>query len=146
MKVILEIEYSSAEFTIVTLFKFLKNFGVSPRVFKILRQNYPGEKRNTGEEHYYSIKYIKQVVCKLTGMPEELFESNERKQEMAENRQVAMYLCRNYTRKSLREIGLEFGNKTPATIMHACKTVENLVLTDRKFKDKLTRIENCLKQ
>lgn len=144
MKVILEIEYNSTEFTIVTLFKFLRTFGIEPMVFKIQGHRYLTEQANYKEGDYFSISYIKKVVGLFTGMPEELFESSARKLEVAENRQIAMYLCRKYTRKSLREIGQEFGNKTPATIMHACKTILNLIHTDKKFKEKLDQIEKGL--
>ncbi|NJK93668.1 MAG: chromosomal replication initiator protein DnaA, partial [Bacteroidales bacterium] len=84
------------------------------------------------------------AVCMVTEMPEEMLDSSSRQQEIVENRQIAMYLCRAYTRKSLREIGVEFGNKTPATIMHACKVIRNLVQTDKKFKEKLEKIESFL--
>jgi hypothetical protein len=144
MKVILEIEYNSSEFTIITLFKFFREFGICPRVFKISDKPRLTDQGNNKEENYYSVTYIKKVVCLMTGITEDLFESHFRKQEVAENRQIAMYLSRRYTRKSLREIGQEFGNKTPATIMHACKAIQNLIQTDKKFKEKFDQIEKKL--
>jgi chromosomal replication initiator protein len=139
MKVILEIEYHASEWTIINLFKTFKYLGITADVFKIERTNNDAFNQDTQE--YYSISFIKKIVGLFTNMPEKFFEIQSRSQEVAENRQIAMYLCRKYTRKSLREIGIEFGNKTPATIMHACKTIQNLVQTDKLFRNKLMQIE-----
>lgn len=140
----MEIEYNATEWTIILLFKMLNTIGIKPKIFKIERKDI--EKTNSQDEPnvFYSIAYIKKIICTVTETPVEIFESTSRKQEIAENRQIAMYFCRKYTRKSLREIGQEFGNKTPATIIHACKTIQNLILTDKKFQFKLERIENAI--
>jgi hypothetical protein len=50
--------------------------------------------------------------------------SKRRPRSVAAPRQVAMFLCRKLTRSSLPEIANSFG-KTHATVMHACKTVQN---------------------
>lgn len=144
MKVILEIEYNATEWTIIWLFKLLNTIGIKPKIFKIEGKDYEVTKSPGDEDVFYSIAYIKKITCLITGTPLDVFESTSRKQEIAENRQIAMYFCRKYTRKSLREIGQEFGNKTPATIMHACKTILNLVQTDKKFQIKLHKIENAI--
>lgn len=143
MKVIIEIEYNPSEWTIIWLFNLLKKIYVKYKVFKIEPQIATGDEKKI-RNIYYSIAFIKKVTCLTTGMTEDKLESKSRKQEVVENRQIAMYLSRIYTRKSFREIGYEFGNKTPATIMHACKAITNLYETDRKFQTKLTNIENQL--
>ncbi len=143
MKVILEFEYNASEWTILWLFKTLRKTGIKLNIFKIYYQN-NDETCEKLPEVFYSIAFIKKIVSLTTDMPENSFEISSRKQEVAENRQIAMYLCRKYTRKSLREIGYEFGNKTPATVMHACKVVHNLLQTDKKFEIKLSQIENSL--
>lgn len=143
MKVIIEIEYNPSEWTIIWLFNLLKKIYVKYKVFKIEPQIATGDEKKI-RNIYYSIAFIKKITCLTTGMTEDKLESKSRKQEVVENRQIAMYLSRIYTRKSFREIGNEFGNKTPATIMHACKAITNLCETDRKFQTKLTNIENQL--
>lgn len=144
MKVILEIEYNATEWTIIWLFKLLNTIGIKPKIFKIEGKDFDETSSSGANDVFYSITYIKKITCAITGTPLDVFESTSRKQEIAENRQIAMYFCRKYTRKSLREIGQEFGNKTPATIMHACKTILNLVQTDKKFQIKLQKIENAI--
>ena len=54
-------------------------------------------------------------------------------------RQIAMYLSRTITEESYPEIGNKFGGKDHATVMHACKKIENVISLDRKIA---TTIEN----
>jgi len=56
--------------------------------------------------------------------------SKRRPNAIAFPRQIAMYLCRNLTRHSLQEIGEAFGGRDHGTVIHAIKTVENLMETD----------------
>lgn len=144
MKVIVEIEYNPSERTISWLFNILKKAGMKFSIFKIERSPVHNQEQNLVKDNFYSIPFIKKIVCIATEMPEEVLDSKSRQQEIVENRQIAMYLSRKYTRKSLREIGNEFGDKTPATIMHACRTIHNLCQTDKKFQLKLSNIEHQL--
>jgi chromosomal replication initiator protein len=144
MRVIMEIEYNATEWTVIWLFKILNSIGIKPKIFKIERKDTDEKTPEISNTIFYSIVYIKNIICTVTQTPVDVFESSSRKQEIAENRQIAMYFCRKYTRKSLREIGMEFGNKTPATILHACKTIQNLIHTDKKFQYKLEEIENAI--
>lgn len=143
MKVILEIEYHASEWSSVRILKAFKEQGITARIFKI-GPKFPERNPENDQKVYYSVTFIKKAVSIITNMPENFFEMSVRKQEIAENRHIAMYLCRKYTRKSLREIGYEFGNKTPATILHACKAVENLLQTDKLFRSRLASVEMFL--
>ena len=49
------------------------------------------------------------------------------------------------TKCSLAVIGNAIGNKDHATVLHACKTVNNLIETDKAFKQDLEEIEKRLK-
>jgi chromosomal replication initiator protein len=69
--------------------------------------------------------------------------STKRPRSIAIPRQIAMYLCRNLTRASLPEIGNAFG-KTHATIIHACKTVENLIENDDSIRKSVIQIKEKL--
>ncbi len=57
-----------------------------------------------------------------------------RPNKIAFPRQVAMYLCRLLTSHSLQEIGDAFGGRDHGTVIHACKTVENMTDQDDKIK------------
>lgn len=57
-----------------------------------------------------------------------------RERHIVQKRQVAQYLLKKFTTFSLREIGEKTGNRGHATILHACKTVENLKVTNNSIK------------
>jgi chromosomal replication initiator protein len=67
--------------------------------------------------------------------------SNSRTRNVARPRQIAMYLARNLTSKSLPDIGREFGGKNHATVIHAIKKVEELVLADVKLAAEVKVLE-----
>ncbi len=59
--------------------------------------------------------------------------SARRSRSVARPRQVAMYLAKKLTTKSLPEIGRKFGGKDHTTVMHAVKKVEELSAMDSEF-------------
>lgn len=60
--------------------------------------------------------------------------SKRRPSNIAFPRQVAMYLSRMLTSHSLQEIGDSFGGRDHGTVIHACKTVENIMDQDDSVK------------
>ena len=88
--------------------------------------------KNTARE--VSIDYIQKVVCDYFELPLELLKSKTRKREVVQARQIAMYFAKSMTKSSLATIGLHCGGKDHATVLHACKTVNNLMDTDKRFK------------
>ncbi len=103
------------------------------------------EKIVTVNSEDVSISRIRSTVSEYFGIPNEVLLSNTRKREIVQARQIAMYLCRNMTRKSLNTIGSEFGGKNHATVLHACATVGDLMATDRSFRQYINDIEKKLK-
>lgn len=89
--------------------------------------------KNTARE--VSIDYIQKVVCDYFDLPIELMKSKTRKREVVQARQIAMYFAKNMTKSSLATIGLHCGGKDHATVLHACRTVNNLMDTDKRFKN-----------
>ena len=92
-----------------------------------------------------SIDYIQKVVCNYFSMPVETLSSKTRKREIVQARQIAMYFAKTMTKSSLAAIGAAIGNKDHATVLHAFKTVNNLIDTDKKFKADVEEIEKRLK-
>jgi len=99
--------------------------------------------KNTKAE--ITIDYIQKIVCDYFNMPVDSLQSRTRKREVVQARQIAMYLSKNFTKSSLASIGSQIGSKDHATVLHACKTVVNLLDTDRQFKTDLEEIERRLK-
>ena len=56
--------------------------------------------------------------------------SKRRPANIALPRQIAMYLARQLTKHSLQEIGDAFGGRDHGTVIHACKTVDNMMEQD----------------
>ena len=75
-------------------------------------------------------------VAEFTGLSIDELQEKTRKREIVESRQVAMYLSKKNTKESLATIGRTIGNKDHATVLHACKTVNNLIETDKQFLKK----------
>jgi chromosomal replication initiator protein len=61
--------------------------------------------------------------------------SARRSVAIARPRQVAMYLAKKLTTKSLPEIGRKFGGKDHTTVMHAVKRIDELARGDKEFAD-----------
>ncbi len=56
-----------------------------------------------------------------------------------------MFFSKSLTKSSLATIGTQIGGKDHATVLHACKTVNNLIETDKHFKHQIEEIERKLK-
>jgi chromosomal replication initiator protein len=91
-----------------------------------------------------SIEYISKVVCDYFNMPVESLQAKTRKREIVQARQITMYFSKNLTKYSLASIGAQIGNKDHATVLHACKTVNNLKDTDKNFRQYVEDIEKKL--
>lgn len=92
-----------------------------------------------------SIDYIQKVVCNYFNMSVEKLNSKTRKREVVQARQIAMFFAKNMTKASLATIGASIGGKDHATVLHACKTVNNLMDTDKRFKSYIEEIDKKLK-
>lgn len=99
--------------------------------------------KNTKKE--ISIDYIQKVVCDYFSLSPELLQSKTRKREIVQARQIAMFFSKSLTKSSLATIGSQIGGKDHATVLHACKTVNNLIDTDKRFRGQVAEIEKKLK-
>ncbi len=99
--------------------------------------------QNTTRE--LSVDYITKVVCDYFNMPVDQLQTRTRKREIVQARQLAMYFSKNLTKSSLAYIGSQIGKKDHATVLHACKTVSNLIDTDKNYKFFVDEIERKLR-
>jgi chromosomal replication initiator protein len=99
--------------------------------------------KNTTRE--ISIDYIQKVICDYFGISVDMINSKTRKREIVQARQMAMFFSKKHTKNSLASIGLQCGNKDHATVLHACRTVNNLMETDRQFKAHIEEIDKKLR-
>lgn len=103
------------------------------------------EKLVRSSQKELSVDYIQQTVCEYYGLELEILQSKTRKREIVQARQIAMYFSKNLTNSSLSAIGSKIGKKDHATVLHACKTISNLIETDRDIKSQIREIEAQLK-
>ena len=88
--------------------------------------------KNTKRE--VSIDYIQKVVSEYFQMDVATLQSKTRKRHIVQARQLAMYFAKKFTKASLASIGTQIGKRDHATVLHACKTVDNLSFTDKQFR------------
>jgi chromosomal replication initiator protein len=91
--------------------------------------------------HEVSIDYIQKVVCDYFQLEMDMLKSKTRKRNVVQARQIAMYFAKNMTKSSLSSIGAHCGGKDHATVLHACRTVNNLIETDKKFKASVQELQ-----
>ena len=88
--------------------------------------------KNTKRE--VSIDYIQKVVSDYFEMDVATLQSKTRKRHIVQARQLAMFFAKKFTKASLASIGSQIGKRDHATVLHACKTVDNLSFTDKQFR------------
>ena len=97
------------------------------------------------QENDISIELISKIVCEYFNITREMMLSKSRKRQIVQARQIAMYECRNLLQNcSLSTIGAELGGKDHATVLHACSTVQDLMSTDKLFRQWVDDIENMI--
>jgi len=92
-----------------------------------------------------SIDFIQKIICDYFNISIDSINSKTRKREIVQARQLAMYFSKKHTKASLATIGLHCGNKDHATVLHACRTVNNLVETDKQFRIYVEEIDKKIK-
>ena len=70
--------------------------------------------------------------------------SPKRNRSLARPRQLAMSLAKELTNHSLPEIGDAFGGRDHTTVLHACKKIVEICITDNKIKDDLINLRRRL--
>ncbi|GLB49761.1 chromosomal replication initiator protein DnaA [Neptunitalea lumnitzerae] len=98
--------------------------------------------KNTKRE--VSIDYIQKIVSDYFQMDVATLQSKTRKRHIVQARQLAMFFAKKYTKASLASIGSQIGKRDHATVLHACKTVDNLAETDKQFKKYIEEISQKL--
>ncbi|HWA90707.1 MAG TPA: chromosomal replication initiator protein DnaA [Rhizomicrobium sp.] len=91
-----------------------------------------------------SIEDIQRKTAEYYDLDVRDFQSPQRARRVARPRQVAMYLSRQLTTRSLPEIGRRFGGRDHTTVLHACRRVEALCLEDKQFKQQVEFLHSVL--
>ena len=70
--------------------------------------------------------------------------SQRRSRPLARPRQIAMYIAKKMTTRSLPEIGRRFANRDHTTVIHAVKTITRLSEQDDEMKKNINQIKSLL--
>ncbi len=91
-----------------------------------------------------TIEEIQKQVCAHYNMRITDMHSARRSRAVARPRQVAMYLSKQLTSRSLPEIGRKFGGRDHTTVMHAVRKIEELKTTDSAFAEDIELLRRML--
>ena len=89
-----------------------------------------------------TIEDIQKIVVNYYDISTTDFLSARRSRHIARPRQIAMYLSKKLTTKSLPEIGRKFTGRDHTTVIHAIKKIEDLMQKDKKFEVEVQEISN----
>jgi len=93
-------------------------------------------------ENKVTIDLIQTLVCKYFKISKNEMLSSRRSRYLVRPRQIAIYLTKILTSKSLPEIGREFSNRDHTTIIHSVKTVEKIKDNDPLMVDNINKLKN----
>ena len=91
-----------------------------------------------------SIEDIVRRVSETTHIKEKEIVGASRKMEIAEARQISIYLCREILGTPLVSIGMHFGGRDHSTVLHACRVVENNTKKDQRISALVNELKNEL--
>jgi chromosomal replication initiator protein len=91
-----------------------------------------------------SIEDIQRKTAEFYKLELRDFQSPQRSRRVARPRQVAMFLARELTMRSLPEIGKRFGGRDHTTVLHACRRIAALCNDDPMFKQEVDFLRQVL--
>lgn len=95
----------------------------------------PGVRPSIATSKEVQFETITKMVCKITEQDPKNLQLKTRKREIVFSRQVCMSLAKLKTKHSLSTIGKYYGGKDHATVLHAIKTIKNLIDTDKTIRE-----------
>ncbi len=93
-------------------------------------------------ENKVTIDVIQTEVCKFFKISKNEMLSSRRSRYLVRPRQIAIYLTKILTSKSLPEIGREYSNRDHTTIIHSVKTIEKLKDKDEEMVENINKLKN----
>ena len=91
-----------------------------------------------------TIDNIQTLVCKYIKISKNEMLSSRRSRYLVRPRQVAIYLSKILTTKSLPEIGREFSNRDHTTVIHSVKTIEKLKTDNNEISNGISYLKNLI--
>lgn len=133
-------ELKSAITNVIFALKMDKNHELSERRLKELLGNHfigGGKKRIT-------IEIIQSAVEDFYGVAHKDLVGKKKERRIVHPRQVAIYLCRELSESTLKNIGNAF-NRDHTTVMHSCDLINNQLQEDRNLREELEAVREKIR-
>lgn len=133
-------ELKSAITNVIFALKMDKNHEFSERRLKELLGNHfigGGKKRIT-------IEIIQSAVEDFYGVAHKDLVGKKKERRIVHPRQVAIYLCRELSESTLKNIGNAF-NRDHTTVMHSCDLINNQLQEDRNLREELEAVREKIR-
>ena len=93
-------------------------------------------------ENHVTIENIQKNVCDYFKINIREMLSQRRSRYLVRPRQIAMYLSKNLTSKSLPDIGREFSGRDHTTVIHSIKTIDKLQKVEKEISKSIDKLKN----
>ena len=115
----------------------------TPITLETVQETLSDSRYMTGQR--LTVDRIQRSVCEAFSISLTDMSSKRRARAVARPRQVAMYLSKKLTKRSLPDIGRRFGGRDHTTVMHAVKRITQLRGDDATFDAQIKAVEEALK-
>ena len=92
-----------------------------------------------------TVDFIQKIVASYYNIPVEKLKEKTRKKLFVTARKLSMYLAKQLSDKSLVSIGEYFGNRDHSTVIHAIKSIEEMLQQDERFKNVVNDLTKKIK-
>ncbi len=104
-----------------------------------------GSAMRGGPERRITVDEIQKLTADHFGLKQADLLSGRRTRSVARPRQIAMYLCKNYTSRSYPDIGRRFGGRDHTTVLHGVRRIEELAAKDEQIARDLEALTRKLR-
>ena len=115
-----------------------------PLTIQLARNVLSNTVRMSKQNRVVTFDSISDAVCSEFNIDKELLFGKSRKRDVADARQLVMMLAKRFAKMSSTMIGLKL-NRNHATVLYACKTIEERISVEKDFAAAVGRIEATLR-
>jgi chromosomal replication initiator protein len=98
----------------------------------------------SGDPKRVRIEDIQKIVARQFNVGRNDLLSNRRTRQIVRPRQIAMYLAKTMTPRSLPEIGRRFGGRDHTTVLHAVRKIEGMISADNKLAQEIELLKRLI--
>ncbi|MGB7286381.1 MAG: chromosomal replication initiator protein DnaA, partial [Salaquimonas sp.] len=98
----------------------------------------------SGDPKRVRIEDIQKIVARQFNVARNDLLSNRRTRQIVRPRQIAMYLAKMMTPRSLPEIGRRFGGRDHTTVLHAVRKIEGMIAEDNKLAQEIELLKRLI--